>query len=570
MSLTKVSFSMITGAPVNVKDFGAVGNGVIDDTDAIKAALAAADSVYFPLGTYIVSSTIQIQKAIQIDGEPGTAIKAKTGFTGINVTKDSAPYVLKAIFAIFVGSTINTLIGPRIGEETLPISVSNIQLLGNNNAVDYCLYIERCPGARIFGVHTYSGVNGIFFGPYCWGLQCMNFRIFGASNIALNLGTASNGVLINNFEIWGGADVTTSVGIQSNNDNYGVAIIGGYIEKGVTGIYIVGNAGPHYISGIDFEIFSQHAVRIDAPSSQTYGPITIEASFLQSSGAMIYNANAYVILRGNIFRAGAAWTGQHCISTTNNAIFEVVENRYADVSGNVIAPNFTGSTSLTSTQSTGSLWAFTNRRDTEPSGAYDSNYGIYNYSSVDEPEILSGSIEFQNSRQGNPGAVYSSRWKLIANETWLNGATPEVKYTAGVYLSPLGGAKSFTPIENNTHTLGNATYRWSEVYATNGTINTSDANQKQQIRLLTDAEQAVAVRLKSLIKAFKFNDAVQAKGDAARIHIGVIAQDVEAAFAAESLDADNYGLFCRDTLADGSVVLGIRYEELLAFIITAL
>jgi len=38
MALTKVSYSMITGAPVNVKDFGAVGDGVKDDTDAIKAA----------------------------------------------------------------------------------------------------------------------------------------------------------------------------------------------------------------------------------------------------------------------------------------------------------------------------------------------------------------------------------------------------------------------------------------------------------------------------------------------------------------------------------------------------
>jgi hypothetical protein len=52
MSLTKVTYSMIDGTPVNIKDFGAVGDGVTDDTAAIVAAYNSISStggtLYFP------------------------------------------------------------------------------------------------------------------------------------------------------------------------------------------------------------------------------------------------------------------------------------------------------------------------------------------------------------------------------------------------------------------------------------------------------------------------------------------------------------------------------------------
>ena len=62
MSLTKVSYSMIDGASLNVLDFGAVGDGVADDTAAIQAtvdnAITNSKTVFFPDGTYKVTSSI--------------------------------------------------------------------------------------------------------------------------------------------------------------------------------------------------------------------------------------------------------------------------------------------------------------------------------------------------------------------------------------------------------------------------------------------------------------------------------------------------------------------------------
>lgn len=120
------------------------------------------------------------------------------------------------------------------------------------------------------------------------------------------------------------------------------------------------------------------------------------------------------------------------------------------------------------------------------------------------------------------------------------------------YKTRFGGV--IFPNFDNAITCGTATNRWSVIYAGNGTINTSDANQKEQVTDLSDAEKRVAVKLKSLIKKFKFKNAVAEKGDAARWHVGVLAQDVEKAFASEKLNADEYGVFCRDEWWEKEVV----------------
>ena len=80
MSLTKVSFSMIEGAPFNVLDYGADPTGSADSTAAILLAVAAGGSncaIYFPTGTYKVTSQILISNDrvhIYGDGQYATTI----------------------------------------------------------------------------------------------------------------------------------------------------------------------------------------------------------------------------------------------------------------------------------------------------------------------------------------------------------------------------------------------------------------------------------------------------------------------------------------------------------------
>ena len=128
---------------------------------------------------------------------------------------------------------------------------------------------------------------------------------------------------------------------------------------------------------------------------------------------------------------------------------------------------------------------------------------------------------------------------------------------------------------DNVLDLGDSNKRFDDIYATNGTIQTSDRNEKQDIAELSDAEQRVAVACKGLLRKFRWKDSVAEKGDDARIHFGIIAQDLQAAFEAEGLDAGDYAMFISTTWTDEETNeektrLGVRYSELLAFIISAI
>ena len=104
-----------------------------------------------------------------------------------------------------------------------------------------------------------------------------------------------------------------------------------------------------------------------------------------------------------------------------------------------------------------------------------------------------------------------------------------------------------TPGADDAQDFGSSSNRWDDIYATNTTIQSSDRELKQDIEELTEAETRVAQACKGLLRKYRWKDAVAQKGDEARIHFGIIAQDLEDAFTAEGLDAGRYGMFVKNT-----------------------
>jgi hypothetical protein len=590
MALTKASYSLINGAPVNVLDYGADSTGVADSTQAIKDALAESTSIWFPAGTYLVSSTIRSEVAVFINGEENVIIKAVAPFTGIAVTDGGSPVSLKAVFAIFDGSTINDITGARISAELEAASKIGPITIDCDQVADYGLFIERAPYTEAM-CNVFSAANtGIWSGVYCWGVRLEQNKILDCVTNGVFLGTAANGVTLDNVNIWGYPTRTVNA-IQSNGNNNGVFINGGFVERCEIGVYITDRPGPHTLTGMDFEAHSLYCIKVEHDIGETRrgGPITILNCYLDSTEEDIWNDNCYVSVDGCRIRAPATTSGSHFYSNNTYSQFVVKNTSFDGSGGTPISPNFS-ETDTVAYEKLGQDGIEVLVKGWNTGVTYAPTYEIdqYGFGADKYKTFQSGYLDFQTSNQGGASDQFISRSTWFVQRV-IDSGTPAATQV-GVKLE--GGAGSifgFVPLSDNDRVLGSAANRWSVVYAGTGTINTSDANEKQQVRLLDDAEKTVALNIKGLIKAFKFNDAVALKGDNARVHVGAVAQEVAQAFADSGLDPAKYALFCKDEwhTLNGEIVLanadgvypegsikherlGLRYEQMLAFVIAAI
>lgn len=124
--------------------------------------------------------------------------------------------------------------------------------------------------------------------------------------------------------------------------------------------------------------------------------------------------------------------------------------------------------------------------------------------------------------------------------------------TFTIYSNVLGGiqivdtAGNTCPGASNVYQLGSASARWKEIFAVNGTINTSDEREKTPVRELDQAELDAAIELADEIGAFKWISAVSEKGVAARWHIGMTVQRAIQIMQSHGLDPFAYGMICHD------------------------
>ena len=194
----------------------------------------------------------------------------------------------------------------------------------------------------------------------------------------------------------------------------------------------------------------------------------------------------------------------------------------------------------------------------------DSTFPLFLNRETNDGELIR--FRKDNSDVGSIG-TQSTTMYIAGNSTENTGIR---FYNVGV--APCTNAGAYI---DNARDLGSSSVRWDDIYATNGTIQTSDRNEKQDIEALSDAEQRVAVAAKGLLRKFRWISSVEENGDDARIHFGIIAQDLQDAFTAEGLDAGRYAMFISSTWTDEDTGeertrLGVRYSELLAFIISAI
>ena len=474
------------------------------------------------------------------------------------------------------------------------------------------------PGGAM-GISTYDGTmfltnNGLAATPRAIDFNLANFQPSadsGASN-ALTLGGASrrwNGFYLSNNFVWNGYSIAQPTGSTTlflrNDGTWAVPpASGGGVSSvnGQTGAVVLTNAD--IVSSLGYTPANIAATNTFT-ANQSLNGVTVGAvsaiSTVASSGAQLNLSNSTFTV--GLFSSGATYSFLPAVNNNVNlgaasfawkALYlagQFVWNSYAISApsgstttflrndGTWAAPTFSGLTSfntrtgpaitLLNTDVTGAL-GYTPYQTGGALGTPSSG-NLTNCTFPTLNQNTTGNAATATTATSATTAANLSGGTLTTSSYTLTSSNNLMAFSAGsgngFFINSSGAAVA--PGTDNVMSLGTSGFRWTTVYATTGTINTSDANQKEQIADLSAAELAVAKRIKGLFKTFKFKDAVAAKGEGARKHVGVMAQDVQAAFAAEGLDANQYGLFCSDTI-DGVTTLGVRYEELLAFVIAAM
>jgi hypothetical protein len=130
-----------------------------------------------------------------------------------------------------------------------------------------------------------------------------------------------------------------------------------------------------------------------------------------------------------------------------------------------------------------------------------------------------------------------------------NGSVLQLGSNGNVYVTLDGGVAAMYPGNDNIFSLGYTGIRWTTVFATTGSINTSDIREKRfrnETGALNDNELDAGDVLLDKISAYQRLDAVEKKGENARFHIGLGAQWVRDTLTEHGVDAHSMAFLCYD------------------------
>jgi hypothetical protein len=384
--------------------------------------------------------------------------------------------------------------------------------------------------------------------------------------------------LYNNSD--GGSAIEFSNGVAGKSKiSFGVTSTGAGTDDSYLGFSTGANAG------------LSEAMRIDSSGNLLVGTTTSSGKLTVDGDTRLkftypiadnsYDLGTSSFRWRDLYLSGAANVGGNIVSSANNFIYShnggssgtVRSGFKLEGSSNTLV-FYTGATERARIDSSGNLLVGTTDAAV---GVGNTNVGHSIGAAGYAAHSRSGNASLFLNRTGTDGIIASFRkdgapvgsiGAAVGNAYFSGTARGWTFGGSNLYPANQVGAKQ----DNNTD-LGHGSYRFDDIYATNGTIQTSDRNEKQDIEALSDAEQRVAVAAKGLLRKFRWINSVEENGDDARIHFGIIAQDLQDAFTAEGLDAGRYAMFISSTWTDEDgneqTRLGVRYSELLAFIISA-
>lgn len=144
--------------------------------------------------------------------------------------------------------------------------------------------------------------------------------------------------------------------------------------------------------------------------------------------------------------------------------------------------------------------------------------------------------------------------------TGLDGTTV---HTGNANISSVSVNQDLRPLTDDTYDIGSASRRFTDIYATNATIQTSTVRVKEDITPVTAELMTALSTVES--KAFKMKkdkDKEVAGEGKARNHVGPVLEDIHAALTSAGLDPDDYDFLIGDGGFRPTEVLFLQLEAL--------